>query len=161
MITKFESKAGSVALGAICIAVPLVGGMISARIAGDQMKEFGLLNQPALSPPGWIFPIVWTILYILMGISLLLVLRSHHEYKVGAVALFISQLVMNYLWSPAFFVEQDYVKALIILVLMLTTTVILTLVTRKINKAAAWMLVPYILWMCFATYLNVGVGMLN
>lgn len=161
MITKNESKVGSIALGVICIAIPLVGGMISARIAGDQMQSFGQLNQPPLSPPGWLFPIAWTILYILMGIALLLILRSHHEYKVGAVALFISQLLMNFYWSPVFFVEQDYTKALVILALMWTTTVILTFVTWRINKWAALMLVPYICWMSFAAYLNAGVGILN
>ena len=161
MITKKESRAGSIALGFICIAIPLVVGLVSARLAGDQMKTFGELNQPPLSPPAWLFPVVWTILYVMMGIVLLLIMRSHHEYKVGAVALFISQLIMNFLWSPAFFVERDYVKALVILLLMLTTTVILTLVTRKINRLAAIMLIPYIAWMCFATYLNAYIGILN
>ena len=161
MITKTEGTMGSIALGVICIALPLVGGMVSARLAGDQMKSFGLLNQPPLSPPGWVFPIAWTILYLLMGIALLLILKSHHQYKVGAVALFISQLIMNYYWSPVFFVEQDYTKAFVVLLLMMTTTVILTFVTWRINKWAALMLVPYICWMSFAAYLNAGVGILN
>ena len=161
MITKFESKAGSITLGVICIAAPLVGGMISARFAGDQMKSFGELNQPAFSPPAWLFPVAWTILYILMGIALLLILRSNHEYKVGAVAMFISQLIMNYIWSPVFFVRKEYMAAFVILILMLTTTVILTILAWKINRAAAMLLLPYIAWMCFAAYLNAGVGMLN
>lgn len=161
MINNVESKVGSIALGTICIAIPLLVGLISARMAGDQMKSFGELNQPPLSPPAWLFPVVWTILYIMMGIVLLLILRSNHEYKVGAVALFISQLIMNFLWSPTFFVDKEYTKALIILLLMLTTTVILTFITWKINRIAALMLIPYIVWMSFATYLNAGVGILN
>ena len=161
MITKFESTAGSITIGVISIAAPLIGGMISARFAGDQMKSFGELNQPALSPPAWLFPVAWTILYILMGIALLLILRSDHEYKVGAVAMFISQLIMNYIWSPVFFVRKEYFAAFVILILMLTTTVILTILAWKINRTAAMLLLPYIAWMCFAAYLNAGVGMLN
>lgn len=161
MNTKKHSTIGNKLLGVLIIAIPLIVGMISARMAGDQMRDFGELNQPPFSPPAWLFPVAWTILYILMGIVLLLIIRSNHEYKVGAIALFISQLIMNFLWSPAFFVEGDYLKALIILVLMLTTTIILAFITRRINKAAAIMLIPYILWMMFATYLNVGVGLLN
>lgn len=145
----------------LCIAAPLVGGMISAWFSGDQMSEFGQLNQPALSPPAWIFPVVWSILYIMLGIVLLLLVRSDYKYKTAAISLFISQLIMNYLWSPVFFVHQDYVQALIILVLMLTTTVILTIITWKNIKLAGMLLIPYILWLSFATYLNIGVGMLN
>ena len=161
MITKNESRIGSIALAIVVIAAPLVGGMISAKVAGDQMQSFGELNQPPLSPPGWLFPVAWTILYLLMGISLLLILRSHHEYKVGAVALFISQLVMNYCWSPVFFVDRNYMLAFVILVTMMITTVILTLVTWRIDKRAALMLLPYICWMSFAAYLNAGVGVMN
>lgn len=161
MIANVESNAPSVTRGVVCIAIPVVVGMLSARIAGDQMKTFGELNQPPLSPPAWLFPIAWTILYVLMGLALMLIISSYHEYRSSALILFATQLVMNFLWSPAFFVDRDYVKAIVILLIMLTATVILTVIAWRINKAASIMLMPYIAWMLFATYLNAGVGILN
>lgn len=156
-----NSKVINTIVGIVCIAIPLVTGMISARIAGDQMQSFGELNQPPLSPPAWLFPVAWTILYILMGITLLLIVRSSHEYTNGAILLFIAQLILNFLWSPAFFVEKNYLKALVMLALMLIFTILLTALTWRINKYAAVLLMPYIAWMCFASYLNTGVWILN
>lgn len=161
MNAKSDSTLLNTAIGVVCIAAPMAVGMISAGISGDQMKSFGSLEQPPLSPPGWLFPIVWTILYIVMGIVLLMIVRSDHEYKVGAIALFICQLLLNFLWSPSFFLRQNYVESMVILILMLVTTVILAAIVWKINMVASVMLFPYILWMCFAAYLNAGVGMLN
>lgn len=156
-----ENRTLNIAITVLCVATPLVVGIISAGLAGDQMKKFGELNQPPLSPPAWLFPVAWTILYILMGIVLLMIVKSEHEYKIGALAMFFSQMIMNFLWSPVFFVRREYVGALVILVLMLITTVILAAIMWRINELGTALLIPYILWMCFATYLNAGVGMLN
>lgn len=161
MDTEYGNKAKTISVGIVCILIPLAVGMISAILSGDQMKSFGELNQPPLSPPAWLFPVAWTILYILMGIALLLILRANHRLKAGAIGLFASQLILNFLWSPVFFMRRDYVTAMIILVLMLALTIILTVMARQINRAAAILLVPYIAWMAFAAYLNAGVGLLN
>lgn len=156
-----QNNAGRIVLGIVCMAVPLAVGMISAVISGDQMSSFGELKQPPLSPPAWLFPAAWTILYMLMGIAILLILRTDHSYRPAAVSLFASQLILNFLWSPVFFVERDYVLAIVILALMLAVTVALTAVTWRFNKTAAKMFIPYIAWMAFASYLNVGVMVLN
>ncbi|MBQ0018478.1 MAG: tryptophan-rich sensory protein [Clostridiales bacterium] len=161
MNTKSGNKFIKYVIDALCVVGPLVVGMISASIAGDQMKSFGELNQPPLSPPAWLFPIVWTVLYLMMGVTLMLIVRAHHEYKVGAICLFIFQLGMNFLWSPVFFVEQDYIKALLILTSMLAITIFLAFIVRPINKLAAQLLIPYIVWMSFAAYLNSAIGILN
>lgn len=160
-MTKTENRAGSIALGAICIAAPLIGGMISAKIAGDQMISFSSMNKPWLAPPGWLFPIAWTILYVLMGIALLLMIRSNSKYKVGAIALFISQLLMNYMWSPIFFNNHNYWLAFVLLVTMWLTTVITAIVSWFVDKRATWCLVPLIVWTTFAGYLNAGIAVLN
>ena len=154
-------KAGSIVLAVILIFLPLVGGMISAAMSGDQMVAFSEMNKPALSPPGWLFPIAWSILYILMGMALLLMVRSRHEYKVGAICLFISQLVMNYVWTPIFFGRQEYWTAFVILILMWLTTIICAIVSRKVDMRATLLLIPLILWETFAAYLNAGVAILN
>lgn len=159
--SNYRFNAASIVLGAACIAAPLLVGMLSASLAGDQMMSFGELEQPPLSPPAWLFPVVWTILYILMGTVLLIILRSEHRYKTGAVVMFVSQMAMNFLWSPVFFVERDYTKALVILVFMLIFTGILTFMAWRIKRIAAIMLMPYIVWMLFASYLTIGVGTLN
>lgn len=161
MIIKSGSNVLNYALGAICVLTPLIVGMISAACAGDQMKTFGEMNQPPLSPPAWLFPVVWSVLYILMGISLLLILSYDHSHNTAAVLLFILQLTLNAFWSPVFFGEKNYSKALIILLAMLAATIVLTIITWQINRLASIMLMPYIAWMSFATYLNIGIKVLN
>lgn len=161
MITKFENRFVNITLSVAIVLLPLAVGVISASFAGDQMQSFGEMNQPPLSPPGWLFPVAWTILYIMMGFAFLIIVGSEHKYKVGAIALFISQLMMNGLWSPVFFGDKDFYGALILLTLMLITTVIDTITMWQISRTAAKLMMPYIAWMLFATYLNAGVLVLN
>lgn len=158
---KNESKVGGFFISLILILLPLVGGMASSIMARGQMQAFAEMNKPPLAPPGWLFPIAWTILYLLMGIALLLMVRSHHEYKVGAICLFISQLLMNYVWTPIFFGRQEYWMALAILVLMWLSTIICAIIARKVDIRATLCLIPLILWETFAAYLNAGVAILN
>lgn len=159
--SKSSGKSGMYIMLIACIAVPLAVGLVSSRITLDQMELFGQMNQPALSPPAWLFPIAWTILYILMGIASYLILRSDSKYKVGAICLYISQLIMNFMWSPIFFNNQDFWVALGIIVVMWTTTVLLAILCWFIDKRATYCLIPLILWTTFATYLNAGIAVLN
>lgn len=161
MDNKSETSFYNYVIGFICIISPLIVGMISARMTGDQMQSFGNLNQPPLSPPAWLFPVVWTILYLIMGIVLLIILKSDHRYSVLAAILFMVQLALNFIWSPVFFNQKQYVTALVILLAMLTITVFLAVIMWQISKTASFMLIPYILWMSFASYLNAAVGILN
>lgn len=156
-----DSKAGSVFVSAVCIAIPVLTGIVSAGISGDQMKSFGSLEQPPLSPPAWLFPIAWAVLYIMMGISLLLIIRAETGPRKAAILLFALQLLLNFLWSPIFFGGGHYMAALAILILMLISTAALAFMTDRIDRRAALLLLPYIAWMCFAAYLNAGVILLN
>ena len=160
-MNKTESKVGGIVISLVVIFLPLVGGMVSSMMARGQMELFADMNKPPLAPPAWLFPIAWSILYILMGIALLLMIRSHHEYKVGAICLFISQLLMNYMWTPVFFGRGEYWLALGILVLMWTSTIICAIIARKVDIRASLCLIPLILWETFAAYLNAGVAVLN
>lgn len=160
-MNKTENRMGTIALGVIVVFLPLVGGMISALVAGDQMKHFAEISKPALAPPSWLFPIAWSVLYILMGIALLLMIKSKSQYKAGAIALFISQLLMNYIWSPVFFNMHDYWMALVVLVTMWITTILCAIVSYFVDKRATLLLIPLILWTTFAAYLNGGVAILN
>lgn len=145
----------------IIVLAPLAGGLVSSRIAGDQMSNFGDMVKPPLAPPAWLFPIAWTILYLLMGLALLYLIRSNSKYREGAVALFVSQLLMNYIWSPVFFNMEEYWLAFGILITMWLTTIITAIVSYFVDRRAVLCLIPLILWTTFAAYLNAGIAILN
>lgn len=158
---KSSSKTGAWLLLIGCLAVPLAVGFVSSWITMDQMEMFGAMNKPALAPPAWLFPIAWTILYVLMGIASFLILRSDSKYKVAAICFYISMLIMNFMWSPVFFNRQDYLASMVIIVTMGMTTIILAITSWFVDKRATYLLIPLILWTGFATYLNAGIAMLN
>ena len=124
------------------------------------METFQSLNKPALSPPGWLFPVVWTVLYILMGIASYLVLTSGQPNR-AALTVYGIQLVFNFFWSINFFNHESYLFAFIWLVflwILIFTTMILF---YRISKPAGYLLLPYLLWVTFAGYLNFCIYLLN
>ncbi|MBO5317302.1 MAG: tryptophan-rich sensory protein [Oscillospiraceae bacterium] len=147
----------------ICIAIPLAVGGLSALVTGNTMERFQELVKPPLSPPGWLFPVVWTILYALMGWASYRILESDapDEEKKKALILYGIQLLLNFIWSPVFFRWEMRLTAFFIL-LALWLAIYLTM--RKfatIDETAADLLLPYILWVTFAAYLNLGIFLLN
>lgn len=151
----------------ICIAVPLVVGFISSMFTRDAMTHFDNVNKPLLSPPGYLFPIVWTILYILMGISLYIVFNytssdiNLMNIRKVFIVLFIVQLIFNFFWSIIFFGYKTYYFAFIWLILLWLIVLIMAIKVFKISAVASVLLIPYILWMSFAAYLNISIGILN
>ena len=147
----------------ICVAIPLLVGGLSALLTKNAMEEFQLLNQPALAPPPEIFPIVWTILYILMGIASYLVYTSDANPRLinSALRLYAIQLIMNFCWSIVFFNLGWYLFAFVWLLIMWLVILATTWLFYKISKPAAYMLVPYVLWVTFAAYLNFMIWRLN
>ena len=119
------------------------------------------LIKPALNPPAWVFGPVWTTLYLLMGVSLWLVWKSTAKDKSKAIWLFAIQLVLNAVWSPIFFGVQSLGNALAIIVLLWAAIVLTILLFKKISRTAACLLLPYILWVSFAAYLNYAIWALN
>lgn len=146
----------------VCIAVPLVVGALSAFFSGG-MGDFERVNQPPLSPPGWLFPVVWTILYTLMGIASYLVLVSDESnlMKGNALAVYGVQLVFNFFWSIIFFRYECYWCAFVWLLLLELFIILTALLFWKIDTRAAYLLIPYIVWVAFAGYLNLGIAILN
>lgn len=144
----------------LCVAIPLAMGGISAFLTRNSMEVFESVNKPALSPPGWLFPVVWTILYVLMGIASYLVLTSKKESST-ALTVYGIQLFFNFLWSIIFFNLRLYLLAfywLILLWLLILKTITLF---YRISKPAAALLLPYLLWVTFAGYLNFFIFLLN
>ncbi|CDE97697.1 tryptophan-rich sensory protein [Clostridium sp. CAG:813] len=119
------------------------------------------LTKPPLAPPDWIFPPVWSILYFSMLVALLLYLFKPSQNKKSGYIYFIAQLILNFLWTPTFFYLQNIVLALIVIIL-LDIFVILTIKSfYKVSKISSLILIPYLIWILFATYLNIGYLVLN
>lgn len=143
------------------ILISLGVGFISAYFTKDSMGFYQDLVKPNLSPPGWIFPVVWTILYILMGISAYLVYRSNSPYKNSALKIYAIQLVVNGIWSILFFNYQLYLFSFIWLLFLLILIVLMIVSFSKVSKLAAYLQIPYLLWVMFAGYLNFSIFLLN
>ena len=147
----------------ICLALPLGVGGVAAFLTKDSMKIFESLNQPPLSPPGWLFPVVWTVLYALMGRSSFLVLTSGAE-KVRirrALGVYLLQLGFNFLWSILFFNLEAYLAAFFWLVGLWVLILVTMVLFYKIRPRAGDLLLPYLLWVTFAGYLNYGIWLMN
>lgn len=147
----------------IAILIPLAVGGLSAFLTRGSMEAFQALEQPPLSPPGWLFPVVWTILYILMGIASYLIYTADKPAsdKFVALGLYAFQLFFNFFWSIIFFNLEKYLFALVWLIALWLLIIMTILVSRTVSKPAAWLLVPYVLWVTFAGYLNLGIYLLN
>ncbi len=147
----------------LCIAIPLLVGGLSSFLTMDSMAAFAVLEKPPLSPPGILFPIVWTVLYILMGVASYLVLTSgaRQDDIDHAITVYAIQLVLNFFWSIIFFRLEWYLAAFLWLVLLWIAILYTLLLFRKISRPAAWLLVPYLLWVTFAGYLNLSIYLLN
>lgn len=148
----------------ISIAIPLAVGGLSALITRNSMDIYDQINQPFLAPPSWLFPVVWTILFILMGVSVGLIYEAKNakpEDKKKAFILYGVNLVLNFLWSIIFFNFGSFFIAF--LLLMLLIFVILRMITafNKISPTAAYLQVPYIIWCCFASYLTASIWLMN
>ena len=146
----------------ICLAIPLAVGGLAALLSGG-MDSYKTLNQPPLSPPGWVFPVVWTILYLLMGEASYRVLTSgaeRFEIRTALIAYGV-QLFLNFLWPLVFFGGQMYLTAFLSLIALWVGIFVTMRLFSKINETAGDLLIPYLLWVTFAGYLNLGVFLLN
>ena len=132
-----------------------------ALIAGNSMEVYESFIKPPLSPPGWLFPVMWTILFILMGVASWLVYRSDSPLKSPALFLYGAQLAVNFFWTLTFFGERYYSGAFLVLVLLWAMILITIRQFGRIDKRAAWLLVPYVLWVTFAGYLNFFIALYN
>ena len=138
-------------------------GALSGWLSKNGMKAYSeTVVQPPLSPPSWLFPIVWTILFALMGIGAARVsLAPRSKQRSLALNLFVIQLIVNFFWSPIFFNAQAFGTAFLWLVLLWTMVLGMILVFRRVDKRAGNIQIPYLLWLTFAAYLNLGVWYLN
>ncbi len=129
------------------------------------MSTFETINKPPLSPPSWLFPIAWTILYIMMGYASYLIYTNNKIMYIGkkkvSIKLYIAQLIFNFFWSIIFFNMKQYLFAFIWLIILWVLIFLLLVNSSKLNKLNTYLLLPYLLWVTFAGYLNFGVMLLN
>ena len=147
------------------IAIPLFVGILSALITKGNMSIYNEITKPPLSPPGVLFPIVWSVLYILMGVSSAMIYNSqtteNREIVKSGLTYYIISLVFNFLWSILFFNLRVFAIAVVCLAILLFFIIKTVISYFKVKPLAAYLQIPYILWVAFAGYLNIAITLLN
>ena len=143
------------------VVISVAVGALAGLLTTNSMEVFQNLTKPPLTPPAWVFPVVWIILYILMGVSAYLISISNHPERERALKVYGMQLFLNFLWSIVFFNLQEYLLAFVILVLLWILIITMIRMFHKINPLAAKLQIPYLLWVTFAGYLNLAIYFLN
>lgn len=145
----------------ISLVISLGVGALSGFLTRNSMELYNQLIISKLAPPGFVFPIVWTILYTLMGISAYLVYISDSPYKRKALQTYAAQLMLNFIWPIIFFNFQLYFAAFYVLLLLLIFILLMIRNFYKVSPIAAYLQIPYLLWSLFAAYLNFEIAMFN
>ena len=148
----------------VCVPLVLLLGTISGRIAGAGSGNpwFDALAKPGFMPPGWLFGAAWTILYLLLGLVLAMLLHARGaRWRGAAIALFLLQLLANYLWPPLFFGFHQIGWSLALIAAMIALTVVLTVLLWWIRRVAAMLMLPYLAWLGFAALLTASISALN
>lgn len=147
----------------IAVVIPLLVGSLSSFFVGDTVGIYESLTLPAFAPPPIVFPIVWTILFILMGISSYLVFTSNETFEMReqALQIYALQLIVNFFWPLLFFGQQKYLLAFVWVVFLLSLIISMIFAFAEVSKTAAILQVPYLIWTSFAAVLNFCIYMLN
>ncbi len=145
----------------INLFLPLAAGGLSALLTMRSMDVYESLRLPPYSPPGWIFPVVWTALYLIMGYASYLVWKRDSTGRNGALLFYGLQLLVNVIWPVLFFNLQNYRTALLWIILLWVLILVTVIRFFMETPPAGWLMIPYLLWVAFAVYLNAGVLMLN
>lgn len=150
---------------ALFIALPILVGLISALVSGNLKAAYMTMQRPMLSPPTIVFPIVWNLLYILLGFAsyryLLTIPDEQSKHKTMHIVLFSTYLLLNFLWTPIFFRAQLYIFGTVIAGLLFAIVSVMSIIFAKRDKAAAIMMLPLVIWHAFALYLSIGLTILN
>ena len=147
----------------IAIAIPMAVGGAAAFLSRNGFREFEKLYKPLLTPPGWVFAVVWTVLYVLMGLASYLVYTSEASAprRRRALKVYGAQLVANFLWPVLFFALGLHLAALLWLLVLGLLALLCYTLFRYISPRAGQLLLPYLIWTLFAVYLNLGIVLLN
>lgn len=164
LASKSQLRMSLVRWALVTIPLVMLLGFISGMISGsgDDNAWFAALQKPAAQPPGPVFGIVWPILYFMQGLALAMVLNARSApLRWAAVGLFALQLICNLAWSPLFFGMHQVSTAFWLILLILGLAIATTLSFGRVRSLAAWLMVPYLTWLCFAAILNFQIDRLN
>jgi tryptophan-rich sensory protein len=162
--TKDQLRGAFLRWAVVTVPLILLLGFASSRVApaGSENRWYAMLVRPAVTPPDWVFPVAWSALYVLLGLALAMILNARGSRLRGAaIALFVIQLLLNLAWSPVFFGMHQVSTALILLIVLFVAALATTFLFGRIRSLAAWLMVPYLAWLCFAGTLNWEIGRLN
>lgn len=146
----------------VIVLTTVLIGLLASLFSGNTRQIYTSFIKPPLSPPGWLFGVIWPVLYLLMGIAAYIIYQTPQTPdRNKATTLYWVQLFVNFLWPIIFFRFEWYWLAVIV-ILLLDVLVIMTMIWfYRIDKRAGYLLIPYLIWILFATYLNIGIAMLN
>jgi benzodiazapine receptor len=157
--TKFQPVAFTISL-----LITLTIGVVASVFTRPEIKTWYItLNKPSFTPPNWLFPVAWTTLYILIAVSAYLIWKlrdGSSTYKTAAI-IYVIQLALNFSWSIVFFGMHQILGGLAVIVALLVTIILNISWFNRFSKTAAWLLVPYLLWVSYATLLNISICVLN
>lgn len=143
-----------------CLLLPLAGGGLSILLAGGA-GYYQTLRLPPLAPPGWLFPVVWTALYLLMGVAAYRISDPRQANRRAALRYYYGQLAVNLLWPIAFFRLHALVLSCALILALVALVAATLLEFRRLDRLAARLFIPYLVWTAFAAYLNLGIAVLN
>jgi tryptophan-rich sensory protein len=161
--TKGQLRMSFLRWALVLVPLILLLGLLSGAVSGSGNSPwYEALAKPSFQPPGYLFGIVWPILYIMMGLALVIAIQARGSGKRGlAIGLFTAQLVANLLWSPIFFGMHQVSFAFWWLLLTLALALATTYAFWRVRPSAAWLMVPYLAWLCFAATLNFSIDRQN
>ena len=146
------------------VPLTMLLGFLAGTISpsGDENSWFQVLVKPEAQPPGWVFGVVWPLLYFMTGLAFAIILNARGAPQRSlAIGLFLLQFVLNLMWSPLFFGQHQVTSALYLIVAIFFAALAATFVFGRVRKLAAWLMVPYLVWLSFATILNYQIDQLN
>ena len=144
------------------LAIPLLVGALAGFLTNNNVKGFmATAQKPVFMPPGWLFPIVWTFLYALMGFAAYVIENTQSHRKNRALIIYYIQLFFNFVWSFIFFTFGNYLFAFVWIIALLILVLATILEFKMIKARAAYLLIPYVIWVSFASVLNFSIFLLN
>ena len=149
--------------GLIVIAAVTLGlGALSGYVTSDSQMQYEAMYQPPLAPPAWVFPVVWTLLYVFMSVAAWLVWKAEKPLNAAqqrGLEVYVLQLLVNVTWPIFFFRMEAYWQAFLWLCLLWVLIVVMMIRFSRVDRRASWLLVPYLLWVSFAGYLNLSIAL--
>lgn len=164
LASKSQLRMSFTRIALVCVPLIVFLGFLVGNLAnsGEENRWFALLVKPAFQPPGWLFGVAWSILYAMQGFALALIIDARGARgRTTAICLFAFQLTLNLAWSPIFFLMHQVSIALVLIVMILVAAGMTAFAFARVRKAAAWLMLPYIAWLVFASLLNYKIDQLN